>query len=93
MGPLKLDESGYAFPLQLWPRIYQAGLRLTELPVRRIYNDPTRTFGAQLDDAQRRLRHYLDVLKRELLAIGHPNAACVDDVTFEDVEACCCGPS
>ena len=69
VGPthaLQLDETGYAFPLQLWPRAQAAGLRIVELPVKLIYNDPNRTFGNGLDDAQRRLRHYLDVLMREL---------------------------
>jgi glycosyltransferase involved in cell wall biosynthesis len=63
---LRLDEPGYAFPMQLWPRAVQAGLRITEIPVRLIYNDPTRHFGGLLDDAGVRLRHYLDVLRREL---------------------------
>lgn len=63
---LDLDESGYAFPLQLWPRVARAGLRVKELPVRLIYNDPNRHFGGALDDADNRLRHYLDVLNAEL---------------------------
>ena len=45
MRRLKLTETGYAFPLQLWPQAYAAGLRITEIPVRLIYNDPTRHFG------------------------------------------------
>jgi len=67
MIPLQLDESGYAFPLQLWPRAARAGLRITELPVRLIYNDPNRHFGGDLDDAEKRLKHYLEVLKREVI--------------------------
>jgi dolichol-phosphate mannosyltransferase len=63
---LELDEKGYAFPLQLWPRSFMADLRVTEIPVRLIYNDPNRHFGGLLDDAGIRLRHYLDVLRREL---------------------------
>lgn len=63
---LKLTETGYAFPLQLWPRVAAAGLRVRELPVKLIYNDPNRTFGSGLDDAQRRLKHYLNVLNEEL---------------------------
>ncbi|HMO27115.1 MAG TPA: glycosyltransferase family 2 protein [Tepidisphaeraceae bacterium] len=63
---LKLTETGYAFPLQLWPRVAAAGLRVRELPVKLIYNDPNRTFGSGLDDAQRRLKHYLNVLNSEL---------------------------
>jgi glycosyltransferase involved in cell wall biosynthesis len=66
MNELKLDERGYAFPLQLWPRVAAAKLRVTEIPVRLIYNDPNRSFGGDLDDAFVRMRHYLDVLHREL---------------------------
>ena len=74
---LDLDENGYAFPLQLWPRARAAGLRVREIPVRRIYNDPDRSFGhdvraGDLDDAKVRLRHYLDVLRDELCALGLP---------------------
>ena len=66
MRRLSLDEPGYAFPMQLWPRAVHAGLRITEIPVRLIYNDPTRHFGGLLDDAGVRLQHYTDVLRREL---------------------------
>ena len=66
MRRLRLDQPGYAFPLQLWPQIAAAKLRLTEIPVRLIYNDPTRHFGGALDDAGARLRHYLDVLTAEV---------------------------
>ena len=43
------------------PQVYKPSCGCTEIPVRLIYNDPTRTFGGVLDDAQRRLGHYLDV--------------------------------
>ncbi len=69
VGPtvaLRLDEKGYAFPMQLWPRVAKAGLRLREIPVRLIYNDPNRYFGGKLDDAAFRLQHYLSVLRVEL---------------------------
>jgi glycosyltransferase involved in cell wall biosynthesis len=69
---LKLDELGYAFPLQLWPRVAKHGLRVKEIPVRLIYNDPNRHFGGQLDDSSVRLKHYLAVLNREL---GHAKEA------------------
>ena len=65
MRKLTLDIPGYAFPMQLWPQVKHHGLRVTEIPVRLIYNDPTRHFGGQLDDAGNRLRHYLDVLCAE----------------------------
>lgn len=59
---------GYAMPMQLWVQAARAGLRIRELPVRLIYNDPTRYFGGLLDDPQVRLRHYLDVFEAELSA-------------------------
>lgn len=62
---LGLDEEGYAFPVQLWPRAARAGLRITEIPVRLIYKDPTRHFGGPLDDPDYRLNHYLKVLQAE----------------------------
>ncbi|MDB5303886.1 MAG: glycosyl transferase family 2 [Phycisphaerales bacterium] len=73
MRQLRLTEPGYAFPMQLWPQVWSAELRLTEIPVRLIYNDPTRHFGGQLDDAGNRLRHYTDVLKAEMRRLSeHP---------------------
>jgi hypothetical protein len=65
MRKLKLDIPGYAFPMQLWPQVAHHRLRVTEIPVRLIYNDPTRHFGGMLDDASNRLNHYLDVLCSE----------------------------
>ena len=69
---LGLTEAGYAFPLQLWPRVWEQELRMKEIGVRRIYNDPNRTFGKDLDDADRRFRHYMGVLNSELSRIGLP---------------------
>ena len=63
---MALDEDGYAMPMQFWVRAAAAGLRVGELPVKLIYNDPTRTFGGGLDDSARRLAHYREVLHREL---------------------------
>jgi len=91
MAQLKLDVPGYAFPMQLWPQIWAAELRVTEIPVRLIYNDPTRHFGGELDDASKRLKHYLDVLNAELhrpepVAVASERAA--DGST--EAECCCC---
>ena len=63
---LSLDEPGYAFPLQFWVQAAAHNLRIKELPIRRIYNDPNRTFGGSLDDAAHRLAHYRSVFEREL---------------------------
>lgn len=63
---LRLTEPGYAMPLQLWVHAVRRGLRIREIPVRLIYNDPNRSFGGPLDDAQFRRRHYLEVLDRAM---------------------------
>jgi dolichol-phosphate mannosyltransferase len=87
MRRLRLTETGYAFPLQLWPQVAATNLRLTEIPVRLIYNDPTRHFGGALDDAGNRLRHYLQVLSDEISDLAEhplPTAAEVSP------EAICC---
>lgn len=63
---LRLDEPGYGLPLQVWAQAYHAGLRVVELPVTRIYFDGDRSFGQDLDDADRRLGYYLDVWRRSL---------------------------
>jgi hypothetical protein len=56
--------------MQFWPQVSHHGLRVKEIPVRLIYNDPTRHFGGKLDDACVRLRHYLDVLRDELARLN-----------------------
>ncbi len=63
---LSLDVAGYAMPLQLWVQVVDRGLRIREIPVRLIYNDPNRHFGGGLDDPKSRLAHYISVLDEEL---------------------------
>jgi glycosyltransferase involved in cell wall biosynthesis len=84
MRRLTLDVPGYAFPMQLWPQVAAAGLRVTELAVRLIYNDPNRHFGGQLDDADNRLRHYLEVFNSEMQRAFPDESAEADEV------GCCC---
>jgi len=62
----QITVPGYAMPMQLWVQAARAGLRVRELPVRLIYNDPTRHFGGILDDPAVRFAHYLEVLNNEL---------------------------
>ncbi len=64
---LRLDESGYAFPMRFWVQVAAARLRVEELPVERIYNDPNRSFGGELDDPDTRLAHYRHALHCELM--------------------------
>jgi dolichol-phosphate mannosyltransferase len=63
---MRLTEPGYGMPLQVWAQAYRAGLKVIELPVPRIYFDGDRSFGQDLDDAERRLGYYLDVWRRAL---------------------------
>jgi dolichol-phosphate mannosyltransferase len=65
---MTLTETGYAFPMQFWAQAAALRLRVRELPVKLIYNDPNRSFGAVLDDPTVRLAHYRRVLHDELLA-------------------------
>jgi glycosyltransferase involved in cell wall biosynthesis len=90
MRRLTLDVSGYAFPMQLWPQVAAAGLRVHEIPVRLIYNDPSRTFGGMLDDSHRRLRHYLDVLHTETQRVSARKASAPATASCSDAAACCC---
>jgi glycosyltransferase involved in cell wall biosynthesis len=87
MRRLKLTEPGYAFPMQLWPQVWATGLRLTEIPVRLIYNDPSRHFGGALDDADVRLKHYLEALRSELHRIGQPTP---ERQAISEHASCCC---
>ena len=63
---LKLEEPGYAMPLELWAKAWKCGMTVSEIPVERIYCDHDRSFGAALDDPEARLRYYREVWKRAL---------------------------
>jgi hypothetical protein len=52
-------------PLQFWIQAKALGLKVSELPVSRIYDDPNRRFGGDLDDPQRRLNYYLETIQTE----------------------------
>lgn len=63
---LRITELGYAMPLQLWVQAVRLGFRITEFPVPLIYLDEDRSFGGSLDDSERRLKYYYEVLDHEL---------------------------
>ena len=67
---LKLDVNGYALPLQFWVQTAANGLKIQEVPIRLIYNDPNRSFGGPLDDPEQRRSHYLHVFEQELAKFG-----------------------
>lgn len=59
---MNLTVPGYGMPLQLWVQAIRLGLRIREIPVSLIYNDPNRQFGDSLDNPSTRLLYYYDVL-------------------------------
>lgn len=63
---IRLDEPGYAMPLELWAKSWKCGLSVREIPVERIYCDHERSFGAALDDPEARYAYYMDVWNRAL---------------------------
>lgn len=72
---LKIEEPGYAMPLEVWVQIAAAGQKVVELPVPLIYLDEKRSFGGALDDGSTRLQYYHLVLDRSLAKIGVPEGA------------------
>jgi dolichol-phosphate mannosyltransferase len=59
---LRITETGWGMPLQLWVQAARLGLRLKEVGVPRVYLDPNRAFGGVLNDAGERLAYYRAVL-------------------------------
>lgn len=85
---MKLDVDGYDFPMQFWVQAVAAGLKIDELPVSLIYNDPNRSFGGPLDDQQRRLRHYRSTLHEEIIRCSQqlPDSA-IEGLDLVDCES------
>jgi dolichol-phosphate mannosyltransferase len=59
---LRITETGWGMPLQLWVQAACAGLRVKEVAVPRLYLDPDRAFGGVLNDADQRLAYYRGVI-------------------------------
>jgi len=90
---MDLDVDGYEFPMQFWVEAAAHRLRLSEIPVRLIYNDPSRTFGGPLDDADQRLDHYRATMHAELVRHAErlPDRALADLPESCVGEVACCG--
>ena len=67
---LRIHETGYAMPLEVWVQAAAASLRIVELPVPLVYLDLARSFGGALDDAATRLAYYRSVLDRAEAAVA-----------------------
>ncbi|HTU16906.1 MAG TPA: glycosyltransferase family 2 protein [Gemmataceae bacterium] len=59
---LHITETGWGMPLQLWVHAARLELRIKEVGVPRLYLDPNRAFGGVLDDAEKRLAYYRQVI-------------------------------
>jgi dolichol-phosphate mannosyltransferase len=62
LARLRITETGWGMPLQLWVQAAHLGLRIKEVGVPRLYLDPNRAFGGVLDDAEERLTYYRRVI-------------------------------
>jgi dolichol-phosphate mannosyltransferase len=59
---LRITETGWGMPLQLWVQAARLGLRVKEVGVPRLYLDPNRAFGGVLNDAEERLAYYRRII-------------------------------
>jgi dolichol-phosphate mannosyltransferase len=62
LSQLRITETGWGMPLQLWVQAACVWLRLKEAAVPRLYLDPNRAFGGVMDDAEQRLAYYHQVI-------------------------------
>lgn len=63
---VEVSDPGYAMPLEFWAEAVAKKLRIVETPVPLIYLDEERSFGGALDDMERRLGVYRQVLDRSI---------------------------
>ncbi|HPP51647.1 MAG TPA: glycosyltransferase family 2 protein [Thermoguttaceae bacterium] len=66
LAELRITESGYAMPLEVWVQAARLGWNVVELPIPRIYLEEKRSFGGALDNPCARLVVYQQVLQRSL---------------------------
>jgi dolichol-phosphate mannosyltransferase len=64
LARLRITETSWGMPLQLWVQAARLGLRIKEVAVPRVYLDPNRAFGGVLNDADERLAYYRGVVAR-----------------------------
>ncbi len=72
---LRITETGWGMPLQLWVQAARLGLRIKEVGVPRVYLDSKRAFGGALNDADQRLAYYRQVIanaEQEPIATNPP---------------------
>jgi glycosyltransferase involved in cell wall biosynthesis len=88
LAKLRITETGWGMPLQLWVQAARLGLRIQEAAVPRLYLDPKRAFGGVLNDEETRLAYYRKVLasaEHDLL----PGQANLCDLLGCEPSECC----
>ncbi len=75
LAKLRITETGWGMPLQLWVQAVRLGLCIKEVGVPRVYLDPNRAFGGVLDDPSERLAYYRSVIDAAAAADYPPAAA------------------
>ena len=83
LARLHITETGWGMPLELWVQAAHLRLRIKEVGVPRLYLDPNRAFGGVLDDSERRLAYYRQVIAQAEARF----AACAG---LPDILAACC---
>jgi dolichol-phosphate mannosyltransferase len=83
LARLRITETSWGMPLQLWVQSAHAGLRIKEVGVPRLYLDPNRAFGGVLDAAEERLAYYHRV-------IANAEAEFSPCDQLPGILACCC---
>jgi dolichol-phosphate mannosyltransferase len=63
LSRLRITETSWGMPLQLWVQSARLGLRVKEVGVPRVYLDPNRAFGGVLNNAEERLTYYRRVIE------------------------------
>jgi len=62
LAKLRITETSWGMPLQLWVQAARLGFRVKEVGIPRVYLDPSRAFGGVLNDAEQRLAYYRRVI-------------------------------
>ena len=81
---LDLEDDGYAMPLELWVQAACHDLAIVELAVPLIYLDERRTFGGTLDDAEKRIAYYHQVIQRAIRSLPSNCDRLVTEVNLDD---------
>lgn len=95
LARLRITETGWGMPLQLWVQAAGLGLRIKEVGVPRVYLDPKRAFGGALNDADQRLAYYrgvIDAAEQDGKPAGRPvqqHNTCSPCSSVWTCEECC----